>query len=138
MNFTICGKTDKVIRNWEKQCFVCEHACLVIAQGTNNEGIIIEYGGIFLFSCPHVRRQHKIIGQDSKKSQPDTRTDMVSIPCCIPFISKNIKESLSWEDLPIPFSSTESTRIAKIPRERWKELLSIEVSDIPEPCSICN
>jgi hypothetical protein len=136
MNFTVCGKTNKVIRNWERQCLPCEHACIVIARGTHGENKM-SFGAAFLFKCPHISFRHKIIGYDTWKSQPRTRVDLVEIGCFIPFIPENIRDSLSWEDLPVPLEPTDKTQIARIPREKWGELLDINVPSNPEPCTLC-
>lgn len=136
MNFTVCGKTNKVIRNWERQCLSCEHVCLVIAQGTY-KGDKMVFMSLFLFKCPHISFRYKRIGDDTWKSQPRTRTDLVEIGGYARFIPESIRDSLSWEDLPVPLEPTDKTQIAKIPREKWGELLGINVPSNLEPCTLC-
>jgi|GEM_PF-3942184 len=135
MNLTVCGKTDKVIRNWERQCLPCEHACIVIARGTY-KGDEMVFTSLFLFKCPHISFRYKRIGADTWKSQPRTRIDLVEIGGYA-FIPESILGSLSWEDIPVPLEPTEKTQIAIIPREKWKELLHIDVPSDPEPCTLC-
>ncbi len=55
MNNTICGKTGKTIRKWERQCFPCIHCRLVFLK-EEIEGIIHYHYGLFLFDCPHVKK----------------------------------------------------------------------------------
>ena len=140
MNFTICKKDSddgKVIRNWEKQCFPCVHAHLVIVRGITEDGTSCEVGGVYLFQCPHIGTRHKIIGYDTLRSEPIERTDIVA-SVSTPFISVMVKNSLNWQELQPPLEGYKKTEIAKIPREQWKKLLYIDAPLIPKPCPRCN
>jgi len=141
MNLTICKKDideGKVIRNWERQCFPCVHARLVIARGITGNHEFIEFEGINLFKCPHIGTRYKTIGKDTCRSEPRERMDIVTITnVCILPISRKIWRSLNWQELQPPFFGHEKTEIAEIRREQWKTLLRIDVPSLPKPCPRC-
>ena len=141
MNFTVCyrDKPDgKVIRNWEKQCFPCEHTCLVKKRTINEDGRVIWYGGFYLYNCPHVGYRHKKIGQDTWGSQPRTRTDLVDITNLGDLISDEELESLKWKVHGLAKDKNQIIEIAEIPRDRWSELLDVNVPAEPLLCPICH
>ncbi len=134
MNLTICGKTNKVIRHWEKQCFPCFHAKIVMRRDLINGQKTIHLG-LFLYGCPHVVNKFKLIGKNTHRDRPRNQTLLIPIstglysPC--PFDA-----TLTWEEIP-PQDSTEKIWIAIIPRQILKREFGLSIPLNPEPCPIC-
>lgn len=142
MNITYCQRDQKAIRNWVNQCCFCAHGHLVIFRGRIKGGQKIEYSGLYLFQCPHVRMRHKKVGQDPHHSLPRTNTDLVLTSLRSIYLSPDIEKSLEWRiadsDVAdsIRFSGDIQIEMAEIPRERWLELLYIDIP-LPPPCPEC-
>jgi len=137
MNLTICGKTEKSIRNWERQCFPCIHARLVTLR-EQRRSEIYHYGGIFLYDCPHVRKKFKLIGKNSHRDVPMSDTRLIHLNnIYLPGLSASTYDMLVWQELIPPPPSVDKSWIAEIPRPTLKKELCLNIPLKPEPCPIC-